>query len=249
MISGDQPARLREVDADRLPSCTKQHLSDRHSTITPSAGLADLAGPSVPGRLPDQGQQRGYTTVTDPEVQPQSHLDALIVKYARGRAIKEIERQNDLQEGALGSHLKPSQRGRFPRLHVQQRFAAALGAPLKEVSNAFAADSQMGLLQTDPLPPHAKALIDDYLALDDSRRALAAQIVRAILQQQTTEHSGSDLGHIRATVAGSTTRGTVDNAVAPSPRDRGTTTRQRDRRTGAPDDHPTATPETTTWGA
>ncbi len=116
--------------------------------------------------------------------EPQSHIDALIAKYANGRSIKEMERQHGLPEGALGNHLKPSQRGRFPRLPIQERFADALGAPLREVSNAFAADSKVGILEADPLPPHAKRLVDDYVELDDSHQALARTVVRAILEQQ-----------------------------------------------------------------
>ena len=154
-------------------------------------------------------------TVTNPEDPSPSHVDALIVKYARGRSDKEIERQAGLNQGALGSHLKPSQRGRFPRLQVQQRFATALGAPLREVSNAFAADCHQELLETEPLPPDCQELVDIYLALEPSRRALARHLMRGILDQQRTEHPQRDPGQPPGgSVVDSTTRGTVDNEQA-----------------------------------
>jgi transcriptional regulator with XRE-family HTH domain len=114
-----------------------------------------------------------------------SHVDALIRRYARGRSIKEIERGNGLPEGALSRTLRPSQRGRIPRLHIQERFAQALGAPLYEVSIAFNADNGVSL--ENPLPPQAQALLNDYLTLDDQRRALIEGIVRLAAEQQREE--------------------------------------------------------------
>lgn len=108
-----------------------------------------------------------------------SHIDTLIERYAAGKSIKELERQHGLAVGALGNHLKPANRGRFPRMPILERFAEVLGAPLKEVTAAFAADAELALV-TDPLPTHAQQLLDDYLALDAKDQALARAILRTI---------------------------------------------------------------------
>ncbi|MGH3760280.1 hypothetical protein [Actinophytocola sp.] len=110
---------------------------------------------------------------------PSSHVDALIQRYAPGRSIKELERQHGLAIGALGNHLKPAARGRFPRLPILERFAEVLCAPLKEVNAAFAADAELDLV-TDPLPAHAQQLMDDYLALTPEDQALARAILHTI---------------------------------------------------------------------
>ena len=73
-----------------------------------------------------------------------THLAKLVLRHAGGRSIKEIERANGLNEGALGYYLKPSSPGRkhlVPRLDVMERFATALGASLDEVSQAFVRDA------------------------------------------------------------------------------------------------------------
>jgi len=108
-----------------------------------------------------------------------SHVDALIQRYAPDTSIKELERHNNLAPGALGNHLKPASRGRFPRQPILERFAEVLRAPLREVTAAFAADAELALV-TDPLPTHAQQVLDDYLALNAEDQALARAILRTI---------------------------------------------------------------------
>jgi hypothetical protein len=119
-----------------------------------------------------------------------SHVDALIQRYAVGRSIKELERQHGLAVGALGNHLKPANRGKFPRMPILERFAEVLCAPLKEVTAAFAADAELALV-TDPLPAHVQEFLDDYLALLPEDQALARAIVRTIRHRPEAGRSDS----------------------------------------------------------
>ncbi len=104
-----------------------------------------------------------------------SPLNELIQRYCRGRSVREIERDNGLREGSLSHFLKPSQRGRWPQLAVLERFAAALGAPLTEVSRAFAAESGVDL--DDDLTATERQLITHFRALDDSVQAFVLDLV------------------------------------------------------------------------
>lgn len=110
-----------------------------------------------------------------PEPAEDSPLDALIERHSRGRSIREIERDNDLREGALSHFLKPSQRGRWPQLAVLERFAAALGASLTEVSRAFSAEAGVDL--DDDLTPTERQLIAHFRTLDEPVRSLVADFV------------------------------------------------------------------------
>lgn len=73
-----------------------------------------------------------------------SHVELLVARYANGRSVKEIERQNGLAVGSLGNFLRPSRGKGLPQLRVMQRFAAALNAPMSEVSEAFVRDAGLG---------------------------------------------------------------------------------------------------------
>lgn len=73
-----------------------------------------------------------------------SNVELLVAKYANGRSVKEIERQNELTAGALANFLKPSRGKGLPQLRVMQRFAAALDASMAEVSTAFVKDAGLG---------------------------------------------------------------------------------------------------------
>lgn len=73
-----------------------------------------------------------------------SNVELLVAKYANGRSVKEIERQNGLAVGALGNVLRPSRGKTLPQLRVMQRFAEALNAPMSEVSTAFVKDAGLG---------------------------------------------------------------------------------------------------------
>jgi transcriptional regulator with XRE-family HTH domain len=121
-----------------------------------------------------------------------SPLDALIERHSRGRSLREIERDNELSEGALSHFLKPSQRGRWPRLPVLERFAAALNASLPEVSRAFAAE--LGIDLDDDLTPTERQLIAHFRALDQPVRSLMLDFValaaeRASLDPSDSSHS------------------------------------------------------------
>ncbi len=89
-------------------------------------------------------------------------VDALIARYTDGRSVREIERANGLPEGSLSNFLKPSSRGKVPKLHVMQRFAVALGATLDEVSIAFGQEHGVALV----------ALANDELELVETYRLL-----------------------------------------------------------------------------
>lgn len=117
-----------------------------------------------------------------------SHADALVERYAAGRSIRELERAHGLTPGALANHLKPSVRGGFPRLEILERFAEVLGAPLKEVTAAFAKDARLELFDTEPLSPDTEQLVNLYHQLDPTRQDLARATLRAILDQQHAEH-------------------------------------------------------------
>jgi hypothetical protein len=119
----------------------------------------------------------------------QRHVDLLLQKYARGRTIADIERENELTPGALGHHLKPSQRGSAPKLEVLKRFADALSAPMREVSEAFFADAGVAMDGGEPLPAAAKQLLDLYLGLDDTRRRLARKLLQTLADDQDAERS------------------------------------------------------------
>lgn len=112
------------------------------------------------------------------------HVDLLLNKYAPGRTVADIERANKLPPGALGHHLKPSQRGGAPRLEVMTRFADALGAPMWEVSQAFFAEAGVAMDRGEPLPPGAMKLLDTYLGLDDAGRRLAEKLIQVIADDQ-----------------------------------------------------------------
>lgn len=106
-----------------------------------------------------------------PEAAHESPIDALIRRHARGRSVRKIEEDFGLRDGSLSHYLKPSQRGRWPSLKVQERFAAALEAPLTEVSKAFAAES--GIELDDDLTPTERELILNFRALEEPARSLA----------------------------------------------------------------------------
>ncbi|MGH3677417.1 MAG: hypothetical protein ACRDU5_17100, partial [Mycobacterium sp.] len=73
-------------------------------------------------------------------------------------------------------------------LEILERFAEVLGAPLKEVTAAFAKDARLELFDTEPLSPDTEQLIDLYHQLDPTRQDLARTILQAILDQQHAEH-------------------------------------------------------------
>lgn len=100
----------------------------------------------------------------------ETHIQKLVNRYANGRAIREIERENGLAAGALGNFLKGSRQPTLPQFKVMQRFAQALGAPLAEVSAAFVADA--GIPGIDYSEQEVE-LIRRWRALDgDDRRRL-----------------------------------------------------------------------------
>lgn len=107
--------------------------------------------------------------MTEPADEP-SPVDALIERYSRGRSIREIERDNNLREGSLSHFLKPSQRGKWQKLAVLERFADALGASLNEVSRAFSVEAGVDL--DDDLTPTERSLITHFRALDEPVRSL-----------------------------------------------------------------------------
>jgi transcriptional regulator with XRE-family HTH domain len=106
----------------------------------------------------------------------ETHLQRLAKRYANGRTIKHLERESGLKEGALGNYLRPAKRdpgSKIPSAEVMIRFAAAFGAPLEEVSQAFIQDwvNESGI----PVGPGDAACTADEAELLENYRALDAR--------------------------------------------------------------------------
>lgn len=111
---------------------------------------------------------------------PTSHIANLVTRYAKGRSVKEVERAAGLKQGALGYYLKPSsttRKSRVPELAVMERFAAAYGADLDEVSQAFIMDAQ--LATGGHYTPDELDLIRRYRQMDEIDRARMREIFDA----------------------------------------------------------------------
>ncbi|WP_018686501.1 hypothetical protein [Actinokineospora enzanensis] len=113
-----------------------------------------------------------------------TRVGMLVDKYRRGRSTAEIERLAGMKPGHLAHHLKPSVRfGRSPNLKVIERFAAALGAEMWEVSQAFFADAGVAL-DGPVLTPEQQQVVDTYALLTPERRRIAIGLLDALLADQ-----------------------------------------------------------------
>lgn len=124
------------------------------------------------------------STPESPDLPPRYAVDELIEKLAPGISVRELERRAGLKEGALGNHLKPTARGKVPRLNVIERFAHALNTDITSVSRAFAADSYAPPGDLPVLPDDEMELIGIYRRLCKENRALARQLLRTLAGHQ-----------------------------------------------------------------
>jgi hypothetical protein len=104
----------------------------------------------------------------------------LVHAYKPGFRIAALERMAGLDPGALKQHLKPSTaRKRMPPHEVIERFAKAIGAPLWEVSRAFAADRGIPLDQPPPDPLELE-LVVAFRTLPDALKEATKTMVCAL---------------------------------------------------------------------
>ncbi|ONI87342.1 hypothetical protein ALI22I_23255 [Saccharothrix sp. ALI-22-I] len=124
------------------------------------------------------------TTPPGDSPRPAYAVDALIAKAKPGRSVRQIERDADLREGALGHYLKPAQRGKIPKIKVIERFAAALDVDFEEMADAFAADSYIPG-RTGPDSDDEHELVTLYRSLPATERPLARRLLRTLVQEHT----------------------------------------------------------------
>lgn len=109
----------------------------------------------------------------------QSHVEQLVARYARGRSVREIERDNNLTQGALANFLKPSRGRGLVHIQVMERFANALGVTLKEASQAFVWDAGLG---DDAYTDEEVELVSSYRALNPEDQERLRAIADAFLR-------------------------------------------------------------------
>lgn len=112
-----------------------------------------------------------------------SHVEQLVARYAAGRSVKQIERDANLTQGALANFLKPSRGRGLVRIQVMERFAEALGAPMKEVSHAFVRDAGLG---DDTYTAEEIEVINCYRALGPEDQERIRAVASAFLQLAQT---------------------------------------------------------------
>lgn len=116
------------------------------------------------------------------------HVAALVEKYGDGRSVRQIETDNGLKSGALSHYVNPNHEATTLRLDVLQRFEKALGAPLEEVSAAFARDYEIPL-SGPQLEPDELQLLDDYRAVPPEFRAYVRKMV-AVARTELADKGG-----------------------------------------------------------
>lgn len=111
------------------------------------------------------------------------NVAALIRGYCAPRTVAEVEKDLGLKQGALANYVKPSTApARMPLIPTMERIADQLGAPLKEVSRAFAADFELPVYDEEPLPEDEYELLANYRMLPPhlkrfSRKSLSSLVV------------------------------------------------------------------------
>jgi hypothetical protein len=120
------------------------------------------------------------------------HVAALVEKYAGGRSVRQIEADNGLKQGSLSHYVNPNHEATTLRLDVLQRFERALGAPLEEVSAAFARDYEIPLSSGPQLEPDEAELLDDYRAIPAASRPFLRKMV-ALARAELAEQPGPDV--------------------------------------------------------
>ncbi|MBP2479125.1 transcriptional regulator with XRE-family HTH domain [Crossiella equi] len=126
----------------------------------------------------------------------QSPVDALRIRYTRseqhpnGKPVREIERDRGLTEGALANARKRARAGKVPTLVAMERWAAALGAPLDEVSRAFALECGVDLAAE--LSAEEDQLVADYRALPEGEQRMIRDLARLAADRARSARSEPD---------------------------------------------------------
>ncbi|MFD8494233.1 hypothetical protein [Amycolatopsis sp. NPDC059657] len=127
---------------------------------------------------------------TGPQLRSTEHIAALIRGYSAPRTVAEVERDAGLKTGSLANYVKASTApARVPLLPVMERIADALGAPLVEVSRAFAADFDLPIYDDAPLDEDEYELLAVYQSLPPQMKRLARKILSSLqAESYVTDH-------------------------------------------------------------
>lgn len=109
----------------------------------------------------------------------ETHIGRLVRKYAGGRSIRSIERDNNLPHDSLSRYVRGKWDHRSLNLDVMERLAAALGASIDEVSEAFALDSEFPV-HGRPLKVEEANLLDFYNELTPEGRIVLLAMAKTL---------------------------------------------------------------------
>jgi hypothetical protein len=118
----------------------------------------------------------------EPGNRPLTHVGTLIRKYGNGRSIRQIERDNGLNNGQLSRYANPEWDGNEMSLPILNRFATALGAPMEEVSAAFAKDVEIPL-EGRKLRRDEEELLDAYALVPNEYRSVVHRMIKAACEE------------------------------------------------------------------
>lgn len=130
----------------------------------------------------------------EPGNRPLTHVGTLIRKYANGRSIRQIERDNGLGSGRLSRYANPEWDASEMSLKVMNRFVTALGAPMEEVSAAFAKDLEIPL-EGRKLRRDEEELLDAYALVPNEYRSVVFRMIKAACEEVAAQQ------HTQATSA------------------------------------------------
>lgn len=127
----------------------------------------------------------------EPTREELTHVGQLLRRYGKGRSVRQIERDNDLSNGSLSRFANPDWDGNEMQLRVLHRFVDALGAPIEEVSAAFARDIEIPL-EGRKLSREEEELLDDFAAVPPAYRAVVRRMIKAAGEEFTTREERSE---------------------------------------------------------
>jgi hypothetical protein len=119
---------------------------------------------------------------TGPGLRSTENIAALIRGYCAPLTVAEHERTHGLTKGALGNYVKQSTApARMPLTEKIQTIAEWLGAPIREVSRAFAADFDLPLYDDEPPSESETRILNMYRSLPSNMQALACKMMDAFV--------------------------------------------------------------------
>ncbi|MEV6448480.1 hypothetical protein [Amycolatopsis sp. NPDC051716] len=122
-------------------------------------------------------------------------MAALIRGYSTPRTVAEVERDAGMKPGALANYVKPSTApARMPLAPVMERIADALGAPLTEVSRAFAADFELPVYDEEPLLEGEYELLANYRMLPPNLQRFARKTLASLVAEHGAPAKPHDHG-------------------------------------------------------